>query len=116
MPSCSTTCSWMCVGLSSSVCRLAEYTQANACVLNAIVCDDCRIGQWARVEGSPAEGSTSKQNITILGALAFSIGRVAFLRGSAGKEVTVAREIFVRSCIVLPHKGLSKSSANEVLL
>lgn len=32
------------------------------------------------------------------------------------KDVQVLKEVHVRSCIVLPHKVLSKNSKNEVLL
>lgn len=74
----------------------------NSCVLYSIVSENCQIGAWARIEGSPLvlnDEGKEKQTITIL-----------------GKEVIVTKEVLVRSCIVLPHKTLAKSFANEVLL
>jgi len=76
----------------------------NAIVTNSIVAADCRIGPWARVEGEPlnpssAEDTPTKETITIL-----------------ANNVTVAREVLVRCCIVLPQKTLTTSCRNEVLL
>ncbi|GAA5870672.1 hypothetical protein JCM8547_005026 [Rhodosporidiobolus lusitaniae] len=69
----------------------------NACVLYSIVSEGSKIGPWARVEGAPLVGD--KQSIAIL-----------------GKDVSVLKEVHIRSCIVLPSKVLSKSAKNEVLL
>ncbi|GAA6043709.1 hypothetical protein JCM8097_007494 [Rhodosporidiobolus ruineniae] len=69
----------------------------NACVLYSIVSQDCKLGPWARVEGAPLAGD--KQTISIL-----------------GKDVSVLKEVHIRSCIVLPSKVLSKSAKSEVLL
>lgn len=51
---------------------LASYSlgsQKHACVQNAIVGKDCKIGQWGRVDGEPAaiDGDGKKLDITILG-------------------------------------------------
>ncbi|GEM11011.1 mannose-1-phosphate guanylyltransferase [Rhodotorula toruloides] len=70
----------------------------NACVLYSIVGEECKIGPWARVEGAPLAGG-QQQSIAIL-----------------GKDVSVLKEVHIRSCIVLPSKILSKSAKNEVLL
>ncbi|CEQ42093.1 SPOSA6832_03858, partial [Sporobolomyces salmonicolor] len=69
----------------------------NACVLYSIVGENCKLGPWSRVEGAPLV--SNKQSIAIL-----------------GKDVSVLKEVHVRSCIVLPSKVLSKSAKNEVLL
>ncbi|KAM0750988.1 mannose-1-phosphate guanyltransferase [Meredithblackwellia eburnea MCA 4105] len=74
--------------------------EKNSAVLYAIVSEECKLGPWARVEGAPLASSTdTEQSIAIL-----------------AKDVTVSAEVNVRSCIVLPHKTLSKSSKNQVLL
>lgn len=75
--------------------------EQNCCVLYSILSEDNRIGAWARVEGYPipADGTVLKHNISVL-----------------AKDVEVKSEIHVRSCIVLPHKSLSRSFADEVLL
>ncbi|GAA5998862.1 mannose-1-phosphate guanylyltransferase [Rhodotorula paludigena] len=69
----------------------------NSCVLYSIIGENCKIAPWARVEGAPLVGD--KQSIAIL-----------------GKDVSVLKEVHIRSCIVLPSKNLSRSAKNEVLL
>ncbi|MBW0505859.1 hypothetical protein O181_045574 [Austropuccinia psidii MF-1] len=75
--------------------------EQNSCVLFSILGEDNRIGAWSRVEGSPipTDGNIQKDNISVL-----------------AKDVDVKSEVHVRSCIVLPHKTLGRSFANEVLL
>lgn len=55
---------------------------SNACVLHAIIGEECKIGAWARVEGSPLvldEEGKEKQTIAIL-----------------ANDVSVSKEVFVR--------------------
>jgi hypothetical protein len=65
------------------------------------------------------DGPSAKQTITILGLSSidplWSSVTLLIVRPAA-KDVQVLREIMVRSCIVLPHKTLGRSSTNEVLL
>jgi mannose-1-phosphate guanylyltransferase len=76
-----------------------------SCVLWSIVGPQCIVGLWSRIEGLPTAtaptGPNMKQtlNITVLGS-----------------GVTVAPEIVVRNCIVMPHKELSAPQFNEILL
>jgi mannose-1-phosphate guanylyltransferase len=72
--------------------------QKNSCAMYAIVSEGCKLGAWARVEGT-STSSDDKLSIAIL-----------------AKDVTVKSEVSVRSCIVLPHKTLTRNCANEVLL
>ncbi|GAA5830042.1 hypothetical protein JCM11251_006853 [Rhodosporidiobolus azoricus] len=69
----------------------------NAVALYSIIGESCKLAPWSRVEGAPLVGD--KQSIAIL-----------------GKDVSVLKEVHVRSCIVLPSKVLTKSARNEVLL
>ncbi|KZO96522.1 mannose-1-phosphate guanyltransferase [Calocera viscosa TUFC12733] len=76
----------------------------SAIVSNSIIAADCRIGPWARIEGEPLNptsvvDSPTKETITIL-----------------ANNVTVARDVLVRCCIVLPQKTLTSNWWNEVLL
>ncbi|WVQ71947.1 hypothetical protein IAR50_001489 [Cryptococcus sp. DSM 104548] len=73
----------------------------HSCVQNSIVGADCQIGKWGRVDGEaePEKEIKGKISVTILAS-----------------DVTLAPETFVRSCIVLPNKSLSKNSTNQVLL
>jgi len=72
-----------------------------ACIMHCIVGWNCTIGKWARLEGVPNHKNNGKENggLTILGT-----------------GVTVAPEIIVRECVVLPHKDLSGNFFNQVLL
>lgn len=74
------------------------FLDKHACVQNAIVGMNSKIGQWGRVDGEPARDG-KKLDITILAS-----------------DVTVARETNIRSCIVLPSKTLTHSAQNQVLL
>lgn len=64
---------------------------------------NCNIGPWSRLEGTPTKTIDSddplKAGITILGT-----------------GVTVGAESVVRGCIALPHKELSGSYSNQILL
>ncbi|KAH9823820.1 nucleotide-diphospho-sugar transferase [Melampsora americana] len=73
----------------------------NCCVLYSILGEDNKVGAWSRVEGSPLpmDGYIGNKSISVL-----------------AKDVQVKSEVHVRNCIVLPHKTLTRSSANEVLL
>jgi len=75
----------------------------HAYVLYSVVGIGCNIGQWARVEGLPptADDKIDKSSVgvTIL-----------------AKDVTVAPEVIIRNSIVLPHKSLTESYSNEILL
>ena len=79
----------------------------DSCVLNAVVGWDSKIGCWSRVEGAP--GESSHHNATVKGQ---KIPSAAIL----GKNVTVADEIAIRNCIVLPHKELKSSQHNEIVM
>jgi mannose-1-phosphate guanylyltransferase len=70
-------------------------------VLNSIIGSDCRLGQWARVDGEPEPETAVKGQISV---------------SVLASEVWVAPETHIRSCIVLPNKSLGKSAANQVLL
>lgn len=72
--------------------------EQNSCVMHSILSEDTKIGSWSRVEGLP-NPEDGKFNISVL-----------------AKDVEVKSEVHVRSCIVLPHKTLGRSFANEVLL
>lgn len=79
---------------------------AHACVLYAIIGWNSVIGYWTRVEGTAPRHTLStrarqgkQQDVTVFGV-----------------AVTVQPEIVVRNCIVLPHKTLSQSVHQEILL
>eukprot|EP00999_Lentomonas_sp_LEN2_P002755 NODE_625_length_1317_cov_103.040336_g586_i0.p1 GENE.NODE_625_length_1317_cov_103.040336_g586_i0~~NODE_625_length_1317_cov_103.040336_g586_i0.p1 ORF type:complete len:403 (+),score=78.75 NODE_625_length_1317_cov_103.040336_g586_i0:70-1278(+) len=77
--------------------------QANACVLNSIVGWRSKIGKWARIEGGNASNKYGvvgdAKEITVL-----------------GEDVSVANEIIIRHCVVLPHKELKTSAKNDIIM
>lgn len=60
----------------------------HAVVVNAIVGADCRLGQWARVDGEPEPETEQKGKISV---------------SVLASETCLAPETHVRSCIVLPN-------------
>ncbi|KAL7414499.1 nucleotide-diphospho-sugar transferase [Mrakia frigida] len=89
------------VRVLESIVLEGSVLEKNSVVIYSIVGAGCKIGAWARVSGEPEDLAAVKpqKTVTIL-----------------ADHVTVAKEVCVRSCIVLPQKVLHKSSANEVLL
>lgn len=71
--------------------------QENAVVLHSIVGWKSEIGCWSRVQGSG--DVNAKLGVTIL-----------------GEDVNVGDEVVVVNCIVLPHKSLSGSVREEIIL
>ncbi|KAL1926209.1 hypothetical protein VTP01DRAFT_6074 [Rhizomucor pusillus] len=80
---------------------------AGSCILHSVIGWNSKIGAWARVEGSPAADHNSEMMINGVKSQSITI---------LGKEVTVADEIIVRNCIVLPHKELKSSYHSEILM
>mmetsp|Transcript_22148 Transcript_22148/g.36686 ORF Transcript_22148/g.36686 Transcript_22148/m.36686 type:complete len:458 (+) Transcript_22148:1299-2672(+) len=76
--------------------------RSHACILYAVIGWGSRISQWARVEGVPDYNPLSRKQVS---------GIVII-----GEGVKVGPEVVVRSCIVLPHKEISRSCHNQVLL
>lgn len=110
-------------------------------ILHSIVGRGCTIGAWTRVEGTPSDPDPNKPfakmenpplfnnegklnpSITILGKLALapaaadsltppSLSRSLF----AGCFVQIPAEKILLNSIVLPHKELSRSFKNEIIL
>jgi len=95
------------VRVSNSIILNNAVLKEAACVLYSIIAQDCTVGQWTRVEGIPTSGGTSSE------------GNDRFRRQGItmfGKGVTANSEIVIRNCIVMPHKGISRSVCNEILL
>ncbi|KAI9105742.1 nucleotide-diphospho-sugar transferase [Phlyctochytrium arcticum] len=79
----------------------------DSCILNSVIGWDSKIGAWARVEGAP--GESTALNATLKG---YKIPSATII----GKDVTVADEIAIRNCIVLPHKDIKTGQHNEILM
>jgi len=90
------------VRVSNSIILDGSEIKERACILFSVVGWKCTIGKWARLEGVPdfsSAGEERSNGITIL-----------------GNGVSAANETVLRSSIVLPHKELSGTYANQILL
>jgi mannose-1-phosphate guanylyltransferase len=101
----------------------------NCCIINSIVGWNCLIGEWARVEGSPpltqmndddriTVNGVKKDSITILCKKKIDFFFIPFFKFFCilGGDIHVADEKFIRNCIVLPHKELSRDFHNEIVM
>jgi mannose-1-phosphate guanylyltransferase len=79
----------------------------HAVILHAIVAWDCKVGAWARVEGTPTS-VTEHAGKVVRGGV--KVDAAAIL----GREVTVGEGVVVRNCVVLPNKGINNDVSNEV--
>lgn len=80
----------------------------HACVMFSIIGWNSIIGQWARVEGQPPNASQIRVN-----SAETSLVRDVTI---FGVSVVASPELIIRNCIVLPHKTLTQSYHDEILL
>lgn len=106
-------------------------------ILHSIVGRGCTIGAWTRVEGTPSDPDPNKPfakmenpplfnnegklnpSITILGRLGHTSAAahsLSHLHLLAGCFVQIPAEKILLNSIVLPHKELSRSFKNEIIL
>ncbi|KAJ3015162.1 Proteasome subunit alpha type-2 [Thoreauomyces humboldtii] len=81
--------------------------RSDSIVVNSVVSADCRVGCWARIEGAPDESPAG--NATLKG---YKVPSATLL----GKGVTVANEVAVRNCVVMPAKDIRTSLHNEIVM
>ncbi|KAL7672901.1 hypothetical protein ACOME3_007780 [Neoechinorhynchus agilis] len=85
--------------------------QKNSCVLNSILSFNVCVGKWARVEGLLSPSNSISEGEDRLGyRLASQSINVL------GSGVRVLDELIVRNVIALPHKELTKSCKDQVVL
>lgn len=81
----------------------------NAIVLHSIVASDSKVGQWARVEGSPCLVTDHETTVIKDGV---RVQTVTIL----SSNVVVADEVHVQNTVVLPHKEIKSDVKNEVIM
>ncbi|KAJ3312605.1 Proteasome subunit alpha type-2 [Boothiomyces sp. JEL0838] len=84
----------------------------DSCILNSVVGWESKIGAWCRVEGSTHDEVESHAKEDATTQRGFKIPSACIF----GKGVTVADELVVRDCIVLPHKEIKNSFQREILM
>eukprot|EP00126_Sphaerothecum_destruens_P004681 Sdes_comp18324_c0_seq1m8049 len=96
------------VRVMNSIILDGVVVKKHACVMHSIIGWKSVVGEWARVEGTsfqePGIGNKfvdGKKNpgVTIL-----------------GEDVQIGDELNIRNCVVLPHKSISESCQNSILL
>ncbi|VDK47667.1 unnamed protein product [Taenia asiatica] len=99
------------------VLRNAEI-HAHACCLNCVVGWNAVVGQWARVEGTAAFGPNPNTPFTKLEVVPVfnAKGQLNPSITVIGSNVDVPAEVIVLNSIVLPHKELSRSVKNQIIL
>ncbi|XP_068876964.1 mannose-1-phosphate guanyltransferase alpha isoform X2 [Aphelocoma coerulescens] len=88
----------------------------HTCVLNTIVGWDSTIGRWARVEGTPSDPNPNDPYAKIDSETLFRDGRLTPSITILGCSVTIPAEVVILNSIVLPHKELSRSYKNQIIL
>jgi mannose-1-phosphate guanylyltransferase len=81
----------------------------HAVVLHSIVAWDCKVGAWARVEGTPLAVHEHGGKV-VRGGVKVDAATIL------GREVIVGEGVVVRNCVVLPNKGINNDVCNEVCL
>uniref|UniRef100_A0A803T389 Mannose-1-phosphate guanyltransferase C-terminal domain-containing protein n=1 Tax=Anolis carolinensis TaxID=28377 RepID=A0A803T389_ANOCA len=90
--------------------------QDHTCVLNSIVGWESTIGRWARVEGTPSDPNPNDPYAKIDSETLFREGRLTPSITILGCNVTIPAEVVILNSIVLPHKELSRSFKNQIIL
>ncbi|CAO1414505.1 unnamed protein product [Diamesa tonsa] len=86
-------------------------------IIHAIVGKDSKIGKWARVEGTPSDPDANKPFTKIINRALFNKeGKLNPSVTILGYGVNVPSETILLNCIVLPHKELTRSFKNEIIL
>ncbi|GBM01362.1 Mannose-1-phosphate guanyltransferase alpha [Araneus ventricosus] len=89
----------------------------HALVLHSIIGWNSIVGTWARVEGTPCDPNPNKpfakmENVPLFNNNGHLNPSITVL----GCNVQVPPEVIVLNSIVLPHKDLSQSYKNEIIL
>ncbi|KAI9183178.1 hypothetical protein H9P43_004095 [Blastocladiella emersonii ATCC 22665] len=82
--------------------------KANACVLYSVVGWNSKVGTWSRIEGTPQDAGIAHKLM--------QNGQKTQAATVIGHEVSIADEVIIRNCLVLPHKDLKSSYHNDILM
>lgn len=86
-------------------------------VLYSIVGWSCSIGKWVRIEGTPSEPDPNQQFAKVQNRPLFNpVGKLNPSISVLGSNVKISCGTVILNTIVLPHKELSRSYANEIVL
>ncbi|KAK9474481.1 nucleotide-diphospho-sugar transferase [Dipodascopsis tothii] len=80
-----------------------------ACVLYSILARGVKVGNWARVEGTPTPPADHLSTVVKNGARVHTVTILA-------QDVVVGDEVRCQNCVVLPHKEIKTDVENEVIM
>ncbi|XP_041374507.1 LOW QUALITY PROTEIN: mannose-1-phosphate guanyltransferase alpha-B-like [Gigantopelta aegis] len=91
--------------------------QNHCCILHTIVGWHSSIGRWTRVEGTPNDPNPNKPFAKVEVPAMFTLeGKLNPSITVIGSNVQVPSEVIILNSIVLPHKDLSGSYKNQIIL
>ncbi|KAM4698810.1 mannose-1-phosphate guanylyltransferase regulatory subunit alpha isoform 2-T2 [Rhinophrynus dorsalis] len=104
------------VRVRESIILHGAVLQDHSCVLNTIVGWDSSIGRWARVEGTPSDPNPNDPYAKMDSETLFREGKLTPSITILGCKVSIPAEVVILNSIVLPHKELSRSFKNQIIL
>ncbi|KAJ8669871.1 hypothetical protein QAD02_001130 [Eretmocerus hayati] len=105
------------VRIRESIILDGAVIQGHSVILYSVVGKKTRIGEWARVEGTPCDPNPDKPFAKMESQPLFN--KDGQLNPSAtvlGTNVTLASERMLLNSIILPHKELTRDFKNEIVL
>ncbi|RDD39038.1 Mannose-1-phosphate guanyltransferase alpha-B [Trichoplax sp. H2] len=89
----------------------------HCCVMNTIIGWNCSIGQWSRIEGTPADPNPNDPFARLDSDSMFDEdGHLTPSITILGRNVHISPELVIRNAIVLPHKEITNSFQNAIIL
>ncbi|KAB0399296.1 hypothetical protein E2I00_003114, partial [Balaenoptera physalus] len=104
------------VRLRESIVLHGATLQEHTCVLHSIVGWGSTVGRWARVEGTPSDPNPNDPRAHMDSESLFKDGKLLPAITILGCRVRIPAEVLILNSIVLPHKELSRSFTNQIIL
>uniref|UniRef100_UPI0034D33CC1 mannose-1-phosphate guanylyltransferase regulatory subunit alpha isoform 3 n=1 Tax=Mus musculus TaxID=10090 RepID=UPI0034D33CC1 len=96
--------------------KVAPSAVEHTCVLHSIVGWGSTVGRWARVEGTPNDPNPNDPRARMDSESLFKDGKLLPAITILGCRVRIPAEVLILNSIVLPHKELSRSFTNQIIL
>lgn len=105
------------VRIKDSIILQNAVIQPHSLVLCSIIGWDCSVGTWVRIEGTPSEPNPNQRYAKVQNRPLFAPdGKLNPSISVLGSNVTISCGTVILNTIVLPHKELSRSYKNEIVL
>ena len=105
------------VRIKESIILRGAVIKAHSLVLYSIVGWNCLVGTWVRLEGAPSEPDPNQKFAKVQNPSLFNPdGKLNPSISVLGCNVKVAHGTVILNTIILPHKELSRSYRNEIVL